>query len=118
MGLDAVEQPMVNWPYSEIGLVHAECPFDKVQVAVILGNLLILDLTVGNVSLKPVQSCVLGYLIVVYGDGRFPLQGEEPVVASVVDGCLRDLAAGKPLLKPSDAFFPILGILLGTAFAH
>ena len=76
MCLDAVEQPMVDWPYGEVGLVHAKCPFDKRQIAVILNNFLVLDLAVGHISLQSVQSCVLDYFVLVYGDGSLTFQGE------------------------------------------
>ena len=70
MSLDAVEQPMVDWPYGEIGLVHAECPFDKEQIAVILDNFLVFDFTVCHISLQSVHPCVFGNFALVYGDGR------------------------------------------------
>ena len=118
MGFDAVEQSMVDWPYGEIGLVHTERPFDEGQVSVILNNCLVPDLAVGHISLQPVQPCVLGYFVLVYGHCRLSLQSEESVVASVVDGSLRDLSVCKALFKPLDTFFPVSGILSGAVIAH
>ena len=76
MRFDAIKQPMVDWSYGKVGLVHTECPFDKEQITVILDDFLIFDLAVRHISLQSVKPRILGYLVLVYGDGSLTFQGE------------------------------------------
>lgn len=92
MSLNPVEEPVIDRSDCKVGLVHAESPFDKVQVAVALDDFTVRNLAIGHIALQSVQERVGGNLTAVNRDFRLAIECQELVVSPVVDRRFRYLA--------------------------
>lgn len=89
-----VAEPVVDWTYSEVKLVHPEGTFDEPKIGVVGNDLFCRERGVGVIALFPVPCCIGLVLLHVDADGHLAFHLEIFVVAPVVDVLLCQPAAG------------------------
>ena len=112
MRLDAFFREVEYRSCLQIALGHPECPFHIPETVVLGHYLLCVKVGVGHVSLQIVPLGVILYLLLVDGHLHVLADGQELVVATLVDGGLGEHAAAVCLAQSLNAFVAVVCVFL------
>ena len=91
MSFYPVAEPVVDWTYSEVKVVHPESTFDEPKIGVVGNDFFCRGRSVGDITLYPVLCSIGLVLLHVDADGHLALHLEIFVVARLFLFCFVSL---------------------------